>query len=147
MTPMPRRLSGAEVDDLLTGDSLLRLATLASDGYPHLTPLWFLWDGQAIYATSKRGAPHLTRLAADRRVGLLIDTEGAERVDGERPNRQFRAIADAELSTDAGGSITGEITRKYVLGPSQEEMTRHRQSHDRVAIRLVPREVVVIASV
>ena len=144
---MPRRLTDDEIGSLLTGDSLLRLATIDSRGYPCVTPLWFVWDGEAIYATSKRTAPHLTRLAADPRAGLLIDWEAPERLDGERPNRQYRAVADAELSPDDAGTITREITRKYLRGPAEDAMTRRRASHERMVIRLVPREVVAVASV
>lgn len=120
---MPRTLTDDEIGGLLTGDSLLRLATMDPNGYPHLTPLWFVWDGRAIYATSRKEAPHVTRLAADPRAGLLIDWEAAARIDGERPSRQFRAVADAELHADESGNVTREITRRYLVGRGQSAVT------------------------
>ena len=62
-----------------------------------MTPLWFLWIDGAFYMTSIADRPHLRRIAGNPRVGVLVDTEDSERDDGQRPNRQARAIGDAEL--------------------------------------------------
>lgn len=37
-------LTPDQVDDLLGRDVVAHLATLDADGYPHVTPLWFIWD-------------------------------------------------------------------------------------------------------
>ena len=39
----------------------------------------------AFYMTSIADRPHLRRLAGNPRAGVLIDTEDAERDDGQRP--------------------------------------------------------------
>ena len=48
-----------EIDDFLSGRWVVRLATLARDGYPHVTPLWYYWDGQCLYLALD---PESTRL-------------------------------------------------------------------------------------
>lgn len=144
---MARQLTQHEIAELLCSDSVLYLATIDHHGYPHITPLWFLWDGEAIFATSKIGAPHLDRLAANPRVGLLVDQEDAERPDGERPNRQFRAVADAEVVSDSGGHWTAEITRKYIRGDGRDTRAQLRAAQQRMALKLVPRQVVALSSV
>ena len=44
---MPRKLTGAEIDMLLQGDLIARFATIDRDGYPHVTPIWFIYGRTA----------------------------------------------------------------------------------------------------
>ncbi len=46
----------ARADRLLTRESVVWLGTVDSDGRPHLVPVWFLWDGEAVLIASKPGA-------------------------------------------------------------------------------------------
>ncbi|MBV8940650.1 MAG: pyridoxamine 5'-phosphate oxidase family protein, partial [Solirubrobacterales bacterium] len=62
MRNAPRVLSAAALVELLALDVPARLATLDSRGFPHVTPLWFLWSDGAFYFTSLTDRPHLRRL-------------------------------------------------------------------------------------
>lgn len=119
-------LTPDQVDDLLGRDVVAHLATLDADGYPHVTPLWFIWDGSRFRMTSLASRPHLARLRANPRAGLVVDVEAPDRGDGERPNRQIRAVGEATVDPDHDRIWTGRIRRKYgisverpsdVLGP------------------------------
>ena len=144
---MPRDLSQWEMAELLDRPVPCKLATVDADGYPHVTPLWFHWDGEVIRMTSLRGKPHLRRLRLNARVCVLVDVEGDERADGERPNRQVRLVGDAELSDDLDGWWTRCITERYLRGPSAERVTDRRAADRRMVIALRPRSVVAVASV
>jgi hypothetical protein len=143
----PRRLSTAELEELLAADVPARLATIDADGYPHVTPLWFLWADGAFHMTSFEGRPHLQRLELNVRAGLCVDVEAGERADGERPNRQVRAVGHAETFVDIDGGWTERITRKYVTGPGLSVQLERRLSAERIVIRLEPRTLLAIASV
>ncbi|MGZ4188176.1 MAG: hypothetical protein ACXVVQ_11275 [Solirubrobacteraceae bacterium] len=97
--------------------------------------------------TSIADRPHLRRLAGNPQAGLLIDTEDAERDDGQRPNRQVRAIGKAEVFPDSGGQWTSRITEKYVRGPGAAASIASRAADDRVVVRLRPDRIVAVASV
>jgi nitroimidazol reductase NimA-like FMN-containing flavoprotein (pyridoxamine 5'-phosphate oxidase superfamily) len=142
-----RRLDQAEIDGLLSLAVPIHLASVDGQGFPHVTPLWFEWDGEAFWMTSLAGRPHLRRLADDPAASVSIDVEEPERDDGERPNRQVRAIGHAELLDDVDGARTRRITERYVVGPSRDAVIRRRTAAPRVAIRLVPLHLVAIASV
>ena len=122
----PRPLSDEEINALLAADVPARLATLDREGFPHVTPLWFIWDDGAFYLTSFPDRRHVRRLERDPRAGICIDVEGPERSDGERPNRQVRAVGTAELSADERGLWTRRITRKYVTGAVADERAEQR---------------------
>jgi PPOX class probable F420-dependent enzyme len=145
---MPRPLNNEETADLLASDTVARLATIDADGYPHVTPLWFLWADGAFRFTSDSGRPHLRRMRVNPRVGLVIDVEAEQRPDGQRPNKQLRATGDATLSPDTEAVWTRRIWAKYITGSAAmraaEAGLGNRQ---RVLIRIVPRRIVAVASV
>jgi nitroimidazol reductase NimA-like FMN-containing flavoprotein (pyridoxamine 5'-phosphate oxidase superfamily) len=37
-----------EVDTYLAAERTCRVATVGADGAPHVTPLWFAWDGASL---------------------------------------------------------------------------------------------------
>ncbi|QVI23951.1 pyridoxamine 5'-phosphate oxidase family protein [Nocardia tengchongensis] len=136
-----RQLDEFEVERLLASDTVARFSTVEADGFPHITPIWFLWADGRILLTSYARRPHLRRVAADSRVGLVIDVEEALRADGERPNRQVRVIGDATVDNDPDGLWTARIRAKY-LGPDAPTVRAERK-----LITVVPRRIVAVASV
>ena len=147
MVKRPRRLEPGEIEALLALDVPARLATVDADGFPHVTPLWFVWKDAAFFMTSIADRPHLQRLSHNPRAGLGIDVEDPERADGQRPNRQVRAIGTTELFTDQAAEWTSRITEKYVRGPAATAMIAARAADDRIVIRLRPSKLVAVASV
>jgi hypothetical protein len=97
--------------------------------------------------TSFFDSPHLRRLERNPHAGLCVDQEGDVGPDGERPNRQVRAIGEAELFPDADGEWTRLTTLKYVHGPGASEQAAARTAADRVVIRLRPVRLVAVGSV
>jgi hypothetical protein len=112
-----RQLEPDEVEQLLTREVPARRATLDAEGFPHVTPLWFVWTDGAFYMTSVADRPHLRRVARNPRVGIGVDVEDPELPDGQRPNRPVRAMGVPELRMDDGAVWTTRIVKKYVGGP------------------------------
>lgn len=142
----PRPLGSDETDELLAGDHVCRLATLDDDGFPHVTPLWFMWADECFLMTSVPGKPHIARLRRDTRAGLVVDVEATEQLDGQRPNRQVRITGRAELESDTGGLWTRRITEKYVVGAGRAASVRQRSTQERILIRVRPNSMVAVAS-
>lgn len=66
---------GARADARLRADEVAWLITVAPDGTPSPTPVWFLWDGASIVVYSQRGKPKLRHIAANPRVALALRTD------------------------------------------------------------------------
>ena len=143
----PRPLTVDEIEALLAADVPARLATLDRHGFPHVTPLWFIWAEGAFLLTSLPDRAHVRRLERDPRAGICIDLEEPERRDGQRPNRQVRAVGEAELFADEDGMWTRRITRKYVAGPAAVAREERRAADPRTVIRLAPVRLIAVASV
>ena len=143
----PRSLAEIELAELLSLDVPGRLGTLDKEGYPHITPIWFVWERGAFYMTSLPEKAHVRRLERDPRASFCVDVEDDERDDGERPNRSARAVGPAEVFTDDGGVWTARITEKYLRGPGLADMLAARTAQERVVIRLQPVRLFGLSSV
>lgn len=71
----PGTEKGARVDARLRADLVAWLITVAADGTPSPTPVWFLWDGTSIVVYSQREKPKLRHIAANPRVALALRTD------------------------------------------------------------------------
>lgn len=63
---------GAHIAERLRDDLIIWLATTRPDGRPHLVPVWFLWDGEAILIFSQPNQK-LRNLRANPQVALSLD--------------------------------------------------------------------------
>jgi hypothetical protein len=61
-----------ERDSFLERERTCRVATSGSHG-PHLTALWFVWDGRALWLTSVVKSQRWRDLDLDPRVSVLVD--------------------------------------------------------------------------
>lgn len=115
---MPRLMRPDEIEALLEEDVPIHLATLDENGFPHITPLWFVWSDGAFHMTSLPTKPHVRRLRQNSRAEVVVDTEEPERPDGERPNRQVRAIGRVTLQPDTYGTWTLSLETAFRSGSS-----------------------------
>lgn len=107
------------------------LASVRSDGRPHVVPLWFVWDGTAFVMYSKPHAVKVQNLRRDPNAMLALGEPG--RLDGSAALVEVRAEID-----DAVGLLKA-FADKYA-----EPMARLGLSRETFAsvysqpIRLVP---------
>src|ERR671939_551212 len=66
-------MSPEERDAFLAEQRTCRVATVGADGAPHVSALWFVWDGAALWLNSMVVSQRWTNLARDPRVSVLID--------------------------------------------------------------------------
>jgi len=87
--------SGQRASERLANDRVGWLATVAPDGTPQVSPIWFLWDGDEILVYSLE-SPRARNVAEHPRVSLNLDgdgrggdiliVEGDARIDGATPS-------------------------------------------------------------
>jgi hypothetical protein len=100
----------AELDAFLTEQRTCRVATVNEHG-PHLTPLWYAWDGTAIWLTSIVASQRWTDLQRDPRVAVLVDA-------GE----EYTELRGAELLGSV--EMVGEVPRTGLPEPRLDEAER-----------------------
>jgi hypothetical protein len=103
-------MSEAELDAFLAGERTCRVATSGPRG-PHLTPLWFVWDGSALWLTSIVRSQRWADLERDPRVAVLVDA-------GE----EYSELRGAELRGVV--EVVGEVPRTGAAHPRLEQPER-----------------------
>jgi PPOX class probable F420-dependent enzyme len=97
----------ARVSERLASDLILWFGSVRPDGRPHLVPVWFHWDGEAVVLFTKAGSQKVTNVRANPRVTLAVDnTDGGRDV----------AIVEGEaelLAEPSSAVVTPAYLEKY----------------------------------
>jgi hypothetical protein len=62
-----------ERDGFLASERTCRVGTVGGDGAPHVTPLWFVWDGSSLWLTSLVHSQRWVDILRDSRVSAVVD--------------------------------------------------------------------------
>ncbi|MCX4766617.1 pyridoxamine 5'-phosphate oxidase family protein [Streptomyces sp. NBC_01275] len=133
-------MSAAEIEEFLRAQPVCRVAVTASDGHPHISPLWFVWDGAALWLNSLVRSRRWSDAVRQGRVAVVVDEGGSD----------FLALRGVELRGPA--EVVGEVPRAgeprdELLEPERlfgEKYAGGRFRYDRRHgwLRVVPQEVV-----
>jgi len=134
------KMTRAERDAFLSAERICRVATASPVRGPHVSPLWFVWDGEAIWLKSLVKSQRWIDLERDPRTSVVVDA-----------GNDLEDLRGVELR----GRVeqVGEVPR--VGGPNREleepERLYSRKYHERdettyddrhAWLRLVPERIV-----
>ena len=107
---------------LSEGSRTGKLAWVASDGRPHVAPIWFIVeDGDLLFATGTRSGKALA-MAREPRVSLVVDTE-------EPPYAFVKVDGVVEITEDFDElRRVSTLTGARYMGPDQAESFGERNS-------------------
>ena len=74
---MPTPEITPSVAEFLTRKLIGRLATALPDGQPHVVPVWFLWEDDAIWISSYRSTRKVIDIERNHKCAIVIDIENA----------------------------------------------------------------------
>jgi hypothetical protein len=104
-------MAADELDAFLREERTCRVATVGGDGRPHNTPLWFVWDGSALWLNSIVKSQRWTDLARNPQVSVMVDA-----------GHDFGELRGAELIGQV--EQVGEAPRTSTPDTSLEEPER-----------------------
>ena len=123
-------LTAEEMEQFLAGSPLARLATLKPDGSPYVMPVWYQWDGEALYFVGRQRALWCEYIKADGRVSVVIDAPHSDPDEAgqamEIPKVYMEGIATIEEEPNVGVKTWKGVgwARRYWVedsGPTYEE--------------------------
>jgi PPOX class probable F420-dependent enzyme len=120
-------LTVEERDAFLTDKRIGRLATNREDGWPHVTPIWYVWDDGRFVLTLGKSRRHLRNIARDPHVTLCVD-EDPRVTDLTKSPRAVVCFGLAELFEDerAARDIGTKVELRYIpaeaRGPELDEL-------------------------
>ncbi|MGW0998631.1 pyridoxamine 5'-phosphate oxidase family protein [Streptomyces sp. NPDC002523] len=67
-------MTPGELDAFLAAQRTCRVATVSADGAPHVSALWFTWDGTSLWLYSVVRSARWAQLRRDPRVAVVVDS-------------------------------------------------------------------------
>jgi len=99
-------MTNEERDAFLAETRTCRVASLGGDGAPHVTPLWFAWDGRSLWLTSIVKSQRWTDIQRDNRVSIIVDA-GIEFT--ELHGVELRGVAEVVGKVPRTGEAVAEL--------------------------------------
>lgn len=121
-----------EFMDLIQEPAFANLATVMKDGSPHVTPVWFDFDGECVRVNSARGRVKDRNMRNHPKVALSI-------VDPKNPYRYLEIRGSVSAITEEGADAhIDRLAKKYL----KVESYPHRSPTEvRVLYRITPEHV------
>ena len=66
-------MSAGELDTVLAEERTCRVGTVGRDGTPHVTPLWFVWDGTSVWLNSIVRSQRWVDIERQPAVSVMVD--------------------------------------------------------------------------
>jgi nitroimidazol reductase NimA-like FMN-containing flavoprotein (pyridoxamine 5'-phosphate oxidase superfamily) len=144
-------MSKEEVDSFLEQKLVARFTSIRPDGYPHTTPLWYVWDGQMLWFLLGAGTyprQHIRNLRRNPKRCVVIDRDVRPEQGGLFDAQGVVIRGTVELSTDEKlqEEITQKAMRKY-LGHEGEQyvdavLQDGKPGKNRVIAKVKPEHIV-----
>lgn len=96
-----------QLKDFLNSKALIDLVSISPDGYPHVMPIWFEWDGESFRMSTLASSKKVRNLEKNPKAAFSIAT----------PDLPYKAVVgrgEAELSEDTEGELIKRLCYRYV---------------------------------
>ncbi len=130
-----------EVQEFLSRPLLARLATASLDAQPHVVPVWFLWEDDAVWVSSYRSTRKIGDLERNPKCAIVIDVE-----QGQGQVSAVMIEGTAELVSVPRGETRARIERVYIkyLGPQgvlAPDPQSWLDSEENLLIKITPKRI------
>lgn len=127
-----REMSRSEaIEFLMAGTRTGKLATVRTDGRPHVVPIWFIVDGGDILFTTWHESVKCRNMRRDSRAALVVDVE-------EPPYAYVAVEGEITMSDDTDEllRVATEVGGRYMGAGRAEEFGRRNGVEGELVVRL-----------
>jgi PPOX class probable F420-dependent enzyme len=118
--------------DLVREPAFANLATVMKDGSPHVTPVWFDFDGEHVHINSARGRVKDRNMRNNPKVALCV-------MDPKNPYRYLEIRGRvAEITEEGADRHIDSLAHKYL---NVEKYPHRSPTEVRVLYRVVPEHI------
>ena len=134
-------MSDAEVAAFLSGQIKVQVASVGSDGAPHLTTLFYVLHGERIAFWTYSSSQKVKNLERDPRISCLVES-GTDYFELEGVSIQGTAevIRDQDRIREIGSAVVRRMTGEADLGDAGRDIVEN-QVRKRVAVLVTPTKV------
>ena len=128
-------LTRIELQEFLTnGSHLMKLATLTSEGWPSVNPVWYRYEDEVFLVAGRRKAAWVENIRNDSRVSVCIDT-------CDSPYTRVLVEAEAVIVDDAWLGDWESWAIRYVGQEAGHRYFEETRTTPRTLIKITPRKV------
>lgn len=133
-----KELSAQELDEFLEGQWGAQLACVRSDGTPHVVPLWYEWDGAAMWLAASPGSSWRAFIGENPQVSVTLDEPWA-------PLRRLflsgRAVVVGDKEVPGGlEGLRSRLATRY-LGHGADSQPELMDTDGWAAVRITPERI------
>ena len=138
-------MDDAGIAKFLAGAPLARFACLTPEGAPYVMPLWFQWDGEAMWFVGRQRSAWCEYIRNDPRVSIVIDSNTfvGEHQGAPIPKVALQGTAEIVEEPNVGGAwvkVAEDMSYRY-LGPDGPTYLTSTLNQPRYLIKVTPKEV------
>jgi PPOX class probable F420-dependent enzyme len=122
--------------DLLALRNNAIVAINRPSGGPQLSPVWYLWDGDAFYFRIAKSTAKYRLLKRDPSISLIINDHAGF--------RYLTAYGQAQIMENNPADVAVQIVKKYYAPSLAPQKMPQDQEPDVVTIKLRPEKVVAV---
>lgn len=141
-------MSKEEIDLFLNKPLVARVATIRKDGYPHVTPLWYYWDGRDFYlilGAGERPRHHIANLRGNNKITVVVDTDTRPETKTLFEAQAVSIRGRAQLMTDEKTQvdIVSKLIGRYGFGSAvQAVLEDGKPGKNRVVVKIRPEKII-----
>ncbi len=133
-------LTPEQVDELLAGPVIARLATVKLDGAPYVVPVWEYWEDGAMYIIPRERSAFMEYIKNEPRVAVSC----ADDVDPDHPRVLIEGTAEIVEGPVKMAGRTLEIAREMVVRYAGEPGLAYLEStidNPRYLLKITPEKM------
>lgn len=126
-------MSDARLKKFLTEKHLLNIATITPEGFPHVTPVWFDYDGKSFLISTTNERKKARNLTKNPNAGFSI-------APVDLPYKAVVGYGKVEMTPDPKGVLIQKLCRKYLPADKADKYfasLMSEKSH-RIIVKLTP---------
>ncbi len=101
-----------EIQQFLAANTVLQVATIGADGWPHVAPMWYVMDGDQVVFRSFTKSQKIVNLTRNPNFTVLVEAgEDYSQLQGVMIKGTARLVTDPEYVL----SIYGGLAAKYPM--------------------------------
>lgn len=120
--------------ELLSQPNNAIIAVKRPDSGPQLTPVWYLWDGEAFYFSTTRDRSKYPNIKRNPSISLIIDDLAK--------HMYVAAYGQAEILEQPPVDIVRKLLSKYVPSERLEQATMGATDPTRILVKMRPDKIV-----
>lgn len=105
-------MTPVEVQEFLEANTVLQVASIGKDGWPHVAPMWYVMDGDRVVFRSFTKSQKIVNLKRNPKFTVLVETgDDYSQLKGVMIKAEAKLIDDPEYVL----SIYGGLAAKYPM--------------------------------